>query len=33
MGAELFPADGRRDRHDEANSRIYFCEGAKNKRK
>jgi len=27
MGAELFHADGRTDRHDEANSRFWqFCE-------
>jgi len=31
VGAELFHADGRTDRHDEANSRCsQFCERAKN---
>ena len=29
VGAELFHADGRRDKHDEANSRFsQFCERA-----
>jgi len=29
VGAELFPADGQTDRHDEANSRLsQFCETA-----
>jgi hypothetical protein len=30
VGAELFRADGRTDRHDEANSRFFlqFCERA-----
>jgi len=29
VGAELFHANGRTDRHDEANSRIWqICEGA-----
>jgi hypothetical protein len=31
VGAELFRADRRTDRYDEANSRFsQFCEGAKN---